>query len=230
MPRHRTHHSTATSFFPHEFPQHLVRFWEASGHSWAALTRQLGTPPHTVRRWRNAGVRPSTKHTKALLARADERSLSHPPARRTWLHQDPAPGPLAECAGRLRRSFRMRGRAGRHHGSGESRSTGYPRGASGPTRWAPAGIAREKGMLTMHSPRNGSRRCGRRLTALAARWSILAALLLVAFAALLALPAQAQTATTLVSNTAETADRRQRVHFAAGTEPSKRAPTPPVTR
>ena len=126
MPRHRTHHSTATSFFPHEFPQPLVRFWEASGHSWAALTRQLGTPPHTVRRWRNAEVRPSTKHTKALLARADERSLSHPPARRTWLHQDPAPGPLAECAGRLRRSFRMRGRAGRHHGPGKAAVPAIP--------------------------------------------------------------------------------------------------------
>ena len=58
----------------------------------------------------------------------------------------------------------------------------------------------------MHFPRNGSRRCGRRLTALAARWSISAALLLVAFAALLAppLPAQAQTATTLVSNLEQT--------------------------
>ena len=61
-------------------------------------------------------------------------------------------------------------------------------------------------MLTMHAPRNGSRRYGRRLTALAARWPISAALLLVAFAALLAppLPAQAQTATTLVSNLEQT--------------------------
>ena len=58
-------------------------------------------------------------------------------------------------------------------------------------------------MLTMHAPRNGSRRCGRRLTALAARWSISAALLLAALAVLLALPAQAQTATTLVSNTGQ---------------------------
>ena len=35
----------------------------------------------------------------------------------------------------------------------------------------------------MHAPRNGSRRYGRRLTVLAARWSVSAALLLVAFAA-----------------------------------------------
>ena len=54
-------------------------------------------------------------------------------------------------------------------------------------------------MLTMHSPRNGSRRCGRRLTALAARWSIAAALLLVGMVALFAAPAQAATVT-LVSN------------------------------
>ena len=69
-------------------------------------------------------------------------------------------------------------------------------------------------MLTMHSPRNGSRRCGRRLTALAAWWSVSAALLVVAFAAFLAPPPQVQAQTdntprsshdVLVSNTAETA-------------------------
>ena len=38
----------------------------------------------------------------------------------------------------------------------------------------------------MHLPRNGSRRGGRRLTALAARWQIAAALLLVGLAALFA--------------------------------------------
>ena len=93
------------------------------GRSWRAGSGRLLTPSG---RWRNVGVRPSTKHTKALLARADERSLSHPPARRTWLHQDPVPGPLAECAGRLRRSFRMRGRAGRHHRSGEAAGPAIP--------------------------------------------------------------------------------------------------------
>ena len=54
-------------------------------------------------------------------------------------------------------------------------------------------------MLTMHSPWNGSRRSGHWLTALAARWPIAAALLLVALAILVATPAQAETVT-LVSN------------------------------
>ena len=53
----------------------------------------------------------------------------------------------------------------------------------------------------MHFPRNGRRRGGRRLTALAARWHVAAAMLLVAFAALSAMPAQAQNSTvTLVRN------------------------------
>ena len=47
----------------------------------------------------------------------------------------------------------------------------------------------------MHFPRNSHRRGGRRLTALAARWRIAAALLLVGLAALFATTAQAQTAT-----------------------------------
>ena len=51
----------------------------------------------------------------------------------------------------------------------------------------------------MHIPSNGRRSFGRRLTALAARWPIAAALLLVGMAALLASPAQADTVT-LVSN------------------------------
>ena len=55
-------------------------------------------------------------------------------------------------------------------------------------------------MLTMHIPSsNGRRSIGRRLTALAARWPIAAALLLAALAALVATPAQADTVT-LVSN------------------------------
>ena len=91
MPRHRTHHSTNTSFFPQEFPQHLVQFKEESGHSRAALTHRLGTHPRTVRRWRNAGVGPGTGHSMALLEGADKPGLSHPLALRTWLHQDPGP-------------------------------------------------------------------------------------------------------------------------------------------
>ena len=51
----------------------------------------------------------------------------------------------------------------------------------------------------MHIPSNGRRSFGRRLTALAARWPIAAALLLVGMAALLAAPAEADTVT-LVSN------------------------------
>ena len=77
MPRHRTHHSTMTCFFPQEFPQHAVRFKEESRQSWAELMRRFGTHSHTARRWRNAGVCPSTKHMMVLLDLADERSLSH---------------------------------------------------------------------------------------------------------------------------------------------------------
>ena len=39
MPRHRTHHSTMTCFFPQGVLQHLVHFKEESGQSWAEVTR-----------------------------------------------------------------------------------------------------------------------------------------------------------------------------------------------
>ena len=57
MPRQHTHHSRRIYDFPDDFPQRLVRFKEESGLSWAELNRRLGTAPHTVRRWRDDGVR-----------------------------------------------------------------------------------------------------------------------------------------------------------------------------
>ena len=63
MPRQRTHHSRRI----YDFPQRLVRFKEESDLPWAELNRRLGTDPHTVRRWRDEGVRPSVRHFAALL-------------------------------------------------------------------------------------------------------------------------------------------------------------------
>ena len=77
MPRQRTHHSRKTYDFPDDFPQRLVRFKEESGLSWAELNRRLGTDPETVRRWRDKGVRPSTRHMMALMALADSLGLGN---------------------------------------------------------------------------------------------------------------------------------------------------------
>ena len=71
MPRQHTHHSRITYVFPDDFPQRLVRFKEESGLPWAELKRRLDTDPETIRRWRDKGVRPSTRHMMALLVLAD---------------------------------------------------------------------------------------------------------------------------------------------------------------
>ena len=68
MPRQRTHDSRRTYVFPGDFPQRLVRFKEQSGLPWAEIARRLDTHPETVRRWRDKGVRPSTRHMMALVA------------------------------------------------------------------------------------------------------------------------------------------------------------------
>ena len=77
MPRQRTHHSRRTYDFPDDFPERLKRFQRESGLSWAELNRRLGTHPYTVRRWRDKGVRPSTRHMMALLDLADDLGLGH---------------------------------------------------------------------------------------------------------------------------------------------------------
>ena len=93
MPRQRTHHSRRTYDFPGDFPE---RFREASGMTWAELCR-LGTHPHTMRRWRNEGVPPNTRHMMALLALAE--SLSLDPLLKTedrhpaWPGRNPDPSP-----------------------------------------------------------------------------------------------------------------------------------------
>ena len=53
------------------------RSFPKSVQPWAELTRRLGTHPHTVRRWRNAAVRPGNRHMMASLAVAGEQSLPH---------------------------------------------------------------------------------------------------------------------------------------------------------
>ena len=42
MPRQRTHHSRINYKFPDDFPQRLERSREASGMTWAELSRRLG--------------------------------------------------------------------------------------------------------------------------------------------------------------------------------------------
>ena len=78
MPRQRTHHSRRTYVFPDDFPHRLERFQEESGLSWAEMDRRLGTDPHTGRRWRDEGVRPSVRHFAALLNLANDLGLGHP--------------------------------------------------------------------------------------------------------------------------------------------------------
>ena len=77
MPRQRIHHTRETYDFPTDFPERLVRFKEESGLTWAELNRRLGTHPFTMRRWRDEGVRPSTRHMIALLNLADSLGLGH---------------------------------------------------------------------------------------------------------------------------------------------------------
>ena len=77
MPRQCIHHTRETYDFPADFPERLVRFKEESGLTWAELNRRLGTQPFTMRRWRDEGVRPSTRHMIALLNLADSLGLGH---------------------------------------------------------------------------------------------------------------------------------------------------------
>ena len=54
-----------------------MHFKEESGLSWAEMNRRLGTEPHTIRRWRDEGVRPSERHIIALLNLAGSLGLGH---------------------------------------------------------------------------------------------------------------------------------------------------------
>ena len=82
--------------------------------------------------------------------------------------------------------LKMQGEAAVPAGPGEPRHR-----PGGPLQFLQAS---RNGRSTMYFPRNGSRRGGRRLTALAARWQIAAALLLVGLAALFAAPDTADAA------------------------------------
>ena len=77
MPRQYTHHSRRTYVFPDDFPQRLKRFQQESGLPWAELDRRLAIDPETKRRWRDKGVRPSTRNYAALLVVADSFGLGH---------------------------------------------------------------------------------------------------------------------------------------------------------
>ena len=73
MPRQRIYHSRRT----YDFPQRLVRFQEESDLPWAELNRRLDTDPETMRRWRDKGVRPNTRHMMALVSLANSLGLGH---------------------------------------------------------------------------------------------------------------------------------------------------------
>lgn len=75
MPRQRTYYSRRTYDFPGDFPEHLERFKEESGLSWAALNRRLGVHPQTTRRSRKGIARPSTRHMMALLVLGESLGL-----------------------------------------------------------------------------------------------------------------------------------------------------------
>ena len=77
MPRQHTNYIRNTYVFPENFPERLERFREESGLSWAEIARRLGIYPHTIWRWRMAGIRPNTEHMLALLELADEMGLGH---------------------------------------------------------------------------------------------------------------------------------------------------------
>ncbi len=77
MPRQRTHHTRSTCDLLDDFPERLKRFREASGLTWAELSRRLGTHPQTLRRWRDDGVRPNGRHLMALLRLAASLGLDH---------------------------------------------------------------------------------------------------------------------------------------------------------
>ena len=66
LPRRRAQHSRIAYVVPGYLPQRLERFQVESGLSWSEVARRIGTCRHTVWRWKNRGVRPSSRHGRAL--------------------------------------------------------------------------------------------------------------------------------------------------------------------
>ncbi len=76
MPRHRARPRRAAYVYPNGFARSRVRIKEASGLTWAALARELGTTTLNVWRWRK-GVRPNAHHLLALQDLARRMDLEH---------------------------------------------------------------------------------------------------------------------------------------------------------
>ena len=77
MPRQSIEYRRISYTFPKDFPRRLERFKEESGLSWAEIARRLDIYPHTLWRWRKAGMRPTSEHMMALLELADSFGLCH---------------------------------------------------------------------------------------------------------------------------------------------------------
>ena len=77
MPRQRVRHNRRAHPVPDDFPQRLGWFRHASGLSWAEIARRIGVAPITVRRWRNAGVRPNYRQLRVLHELAGSLGLLH---------------------------------------------------------------------------------------------------------------------------------------------------------
>ncbi len=76
MPRRRARPRRVAYAHPNGFARSLVRIKEASGLTWAALARELGTTTLNVWRWRK-GVRPNAHHLLALQDLARRMDLEH---------------------------------------------------------------------------------------------------------------------------------------------------------
>jgi transcriptional regulator with XRE-family HTH domain len=71
MPRRRHDYRRVVCSFPCDFPLRLDRLKKASGMSWRAMARQLGTDMTTLRRWRK-GRTPNSVYLYALFSLAEK--------------------------------------------------------------------------------------------------------------------------------------------------------------
>ncbi len=76
MPRRRARPRRVAYSHPNGFARSLLQIKEASGLTWAALARELGTTTLNLWRWRK-GVHPNARHLLALQDLARRLDLEH---------------------------------------------------------------------------------------------------------------------------------------------------------